>query len=160
MQENLSEILDNILSLLLLEGSYEVNESKEGFEVMIDTPQAGRLIGFRGESLDSLQLLINQLLSRKQDEFKRVILDVAGWRKQKEEELKEKASSVASQVLELGQELELEPMSSWQRRIVHMVIGDTPGVESESIGEGRDRHLVIRPSGAKAETAPSSEPEN
>ena len=147
MEEQLGEILDNVLGLLLLEGSYDIEESDEALQVLIETKDAGRLIGFKGENLESLQLLLNQLMSRKagENEFKRVIVDVEGWRKQKEEELASSAKGWIEQVKESGQELELEPMSPWQRRIVHMVVSDTEGIESESIGEGRDRHLVIRP---------------
>lgn len=148
MEANVSDILDNVLGLLLLEGSYDISETKDGLLVMIDTQDAGRLIGFKGESLSALQLLINQIVSRKVkegEEFKRVIIDVSGWRQNKEQELKEKAKAWAEQVIEEKQELELEPMPSWQRRIIHMVVEETKGVNSESIGEGRDRHLVIRP---------------
>lgn len=146
MEERLSEVLDNVLGLLLLEGSYEIEEQEDGFSVSIETSDAGRLIGARGESLEGLQLLVNQIMSPKQKEgeFKRVILDVSGWRKQKEEELKGLAGSLGKQVLETGKEAELEPMSSWQRRVVHMVISEMKGLVSESIGEGRDRHIVIK----------------
>ena len=150
MEEQVTEVLDNILGLLLLEGSYEIEEKEEGFFVSIDTQDAGRLIGTQGQSLESLQLIINQIVSQKQKEdppaggFKRVVLDVSGWRKQKEEELKNQAEAWGKQVLETKKELELEPQSPWQRRIIHMVIEDMDGVTTESVGEGRDRHIVIK----------------
>lgn len=149
MENQLSEILDNLLGMLLLEGSYEIEEGKDSFAVSIETNDAGRLIGARGESLDGLQLLVNQMVSRRigpapAGEFKRVVIDVEGWKKNKEEDLKKSAEGWGKQVLESGKELELEPQSSWQRRIVHMVISETAGVVSESVGEGRDRHIVIR----------------
>ena len=148
MESKLSDILDNILGLLLLEGSYDIQDEESGFNVMIETEDAGRLIGFKGENLTALQLIINQMMSRQGGEsesFKRVILDVSGWRQNKEAELTEKAKEWAQSVKESGNEMELEPMPSWQRRIIHMSVQDIEGVESESIGEGRDRHLVIRP---------------
>ncbi len=146
MEENLSEILDNILGLLLLEGSYEIEEVEDNFTVSIETKDAGRLIGARGESLDGLQLLINQIMSKKtgEGEFKRVILDVEGWRKQKMEELSQIANEWGKQVLETGKEMEIEPQSSWQRRVVHTIISEMGGLTSESVGEGRDRHIVIK----------------
>jgi spoIIIJ-associated protein len=146
MEAKVSDILDNVLGLLLLEGSYDIQETEDGLTVEIETPDAGRLIGFKGESLSSLQLLVNQMVAKVSDgEFKRVILDVSGWRQNKEKELLEKARGWASDVLESGKEMELEPMPSWQRRIVHMGVQETEGVESESVGDGRDRHLVIKP---------------
>lgn len=62
MESQLSDILDNVLGLLLLEGSYDIEEGEEGFSVSIETKDAGRLIGARGESLDALQLLVNQMV--------------------------------------------------------------------------------------------------
>lgn len=146
MENQLSEILDNLLGMLLLEGSYEIEEKDDNFTVSIETKDAGRLIGARGESLDGLQLLVNQMIARKVGEegFKRVVVDVEGWRKQKEEELKSSAEAWGKQVLESGKEMELEPQSPWQRRIVHLTIEEMKGVVSESIGEGRDRHIVIK----------------
>lgn len=146
MEEKLSEVLDNILGFLLLEGSYEIEEEEEGFLVSIETKDAGRLIGARGESLEGLQLLVNQIMSRKMGEegFKRVILDVSGWRKQKEEELVSMAKDLAAQVRSSGKDIELEPLSPWQRRVVHMAISEMAGLVSESVGEGRDRHVVIK----------------
>ena len=159
MEQQLSDILDNLLGMLLLEGSYDIEEGEDSFQVSIETKDAGRLIGARGESLDGLQLLVNQMVARKIGEegparnasqseaggFKRVVIDVEGWRKQKEEELIQSAKSWGKQVSESGQPLDLEPQSSWQRRIVHMTISEMDGVESESVGEGRDRHIVIKP---------------
>lgn len=146
MEDNLGEVLDNLLGMLLLEGSYDIEETDENFTVSIETKDAGRLIGARGESLDALQLLVNQMVARKVGEegFKRVVIDVEGWRKQKHEELVTSAESWGKQVLETGKPLELEPQSPWQRRIVHMTIQEMDGVESESMGEGRDRHIVIK----------------
>lgn len=150
MEEQLSDVLDNILGLLLLEGSYDIEDTEEFVKVSIDTPDAGRLIGARGESLDSLQLLVNQILTQKlgkdSKEFKRVVFDVGGWRKQKEEDLKIRSQKWAEEVKSTGKQIELEPQAAWQRRIVHEVAGQIEGVETESIGEGRDRHIVIRPS--------------
>ncbi len=146
MEEQLSDVLDNLLGMLLLEGSYEIEEGDDGFMVSIDTKDAGRLIGARGESLEGLQLIVNQVMSRKtgEDNFKRVILDVGEWRKQKEEELKSLANDLGKQVLETGKELEVEPMSAWQRRVVHMALEEMGGLTSESMGEGRDRHIIIK----------------
>lgn len=145
MEQQVSEVLENILSLLSLEGSFEVTEREDGVFVTIDTDDAGRLIGHQGDTLSSLQLLVNLIISKQVENSKRVIIDVANWRQSKEEDLAHKARRWAEQVRETGQELELEPMPSWQRRIVHMTIQETDGVSSESIGEGLDRHLVIKP---------------
>lgn len=150
MEEQLSEVLDNLLGLLLLEGSYDIEETQEALTVSIQTTDAGRLIGYRGESLEALQLIVNQIMSQKTTEFKRVMVDVEGWRKQKEEDLHQRAQEWAKEVKESGKPMDLEPMSSWQRRVVHLVVQDSDGVYSQSEGEGRDRHIVILPGNAPA----------
>lgn len=146
MEEQLSDVLDNILGLLLLEGSYDIEEEEEMIKISIETPDAGRLIGARGESLDSLQLLVNQIMTQKmgKDGFKRVVFDVGGWRETKAQDLNERAKAWAQEVLESGKQMDLEPQSAWQRRVVHEAVGLIEGVETESVGEGRDRHIVIK----------------
>lgn len=146
MEAQVSEVLENILSLLALEGSFEVEEKEEGVFVSIDTEGAGRLIGHQGETLNSLQLLVNLIVAKKVENSKRVIIDIASWKQGKEEELAHKARSWSEQVIRDKEPLELPPMPAWQRRIVHMTIQETEGVESESVGEGEERHLVIKPS--------------
>lgn len=146
MEAKVSEILENILSLLSLVGSFEVTEKEEAVFVTIDTQDAGKLIGHQGETLSSLQLLVNQILSKQSDEYKRVIIDVSDWRKGKEADLEVRARRWAEQVKTEDKTLELDPMPAWQRRIVHLVIEGIDGVATESIGEGLERHLIIKPS--------------
>ena len=78
---------------------------------------------------------------------------MGGWRKNKEADLERRARNWASEVKESGEEIELEPMPSWQRRIVHMIVSEVEGVSSESIGEGKERHLVIKPTVVKSKRA-------
>lgn len=148
METKVSEVLESILSMLSLEGSFEVEEKDEGVFVSIDASEPGRLIGRDGQTLQALQFIINQIILRelKDDSIqKRVILDVSGWRHGKEEDLSRRAKSWAQQVLDEGKPLELDPMPAWQRRVIHMTVQDMDGVESESVGEGLERHLVISP---------------
>ncbi len=145
MEAKVSEILENILSLLSLEGSFEVEERDDGVFVSIDTQDAGRVIGREGETLSALQLIVNLIVSRQSEDSKRVIIDIGSWKQSKEEELAHKARTWAEQVKVDSKPMELEPMPAWQRRIVHMTIQETDGVESESVGEGEERHLVISP---------------
>lgn len=143
MENKVAEVLEQLLGMLSLEGSFDIEETEEAVFVSIETEDAGRLIGHQGETLTALQQIINQIMFRQVEDAKRVILDVSGWRKNKEADLESRAKAWAEEVLETKEEMALEPMPSWQRRIVHMVIQETPGLKSESAGEGQDRHLVI-----------------
>lgn len=152
MEAQVSEVLENILGLLALEGSFEVVEGPEEVEVTIEASDPGRLIGFKGETLDSLQLLTNLIVSKQlldEAKFKRVIVDVGGWRKNKEADLERRARNWAEEVLQSGHPVELDPMPSWQRRVVHMIISEFEGVKSESVGEGKERHLILSPTASK-----------
>lgn len=155
MEARVSEILENILGLMALEGNFEVTEGESEVIVVVEPNDPGRLIGYRGETLDALQLLVNMIVGRQlgQVEFKRVVIDVSGWRKNKEADLERRARDWATAVLEQGKEMELEPMPSWQRRVVHLVISEITGVESESLGEGKDRHLIIKPAVVKEKSS-------
>jgi len=143
LTDKVAEVLEQLLGMLSLEGSFDIDETEEAVFVSIETDDAGRLIGHQGETLTALQQILNQIMFRQVDEPKRVILDVSGWRKNKEADLEARAKAWAEEVLETKAEMPLEPMPSWQRRIVHMVIEETAGLKSESVGDGPDRHLVI-----------------
>lgn len=147
MEEKVSEILENILGLLGLEGSFEVDEKEDAVFVSIDAEDPGILIGRGGETLASLQLILNLISSRQfgHGDSKRIIVDVSNWRKSKEEDLVSKTAAWTKKVIETNKLVELEPMPAWQRRIVHMMVEKTPGVKSESIGEEPERRLVISP---------------
>jgi len=146
MEEKVSEVLENILGLLALEGSFEVNEGPEEILVSVEADDSGRLIGVGGETLDALQLIVNQIISRHYpDNFKRVIIDSGHWRQNKEAELENKAKRWANDVIESGDLMELAPMPSWQRRVIHSIISEIDGVYSVSEGVGKDRHLLIKP---------------
>lgn len=145
MEQKVSDILETVLSTLSLKGSFDVEEKEDGVFVSIDLEEPGRLIGHQGQTLQALQLIVNQIILRQVQEPKRIIIDVSGWRQTKEEELAHKARVWAKQVIDNKENIELPPMPAWQRRIVHMTINQTEGARSESIGEGIDRHLVISP---------------
>ena len=143
MENKVAEVLEQLLGMLSLEGSFDIEETEEALFVSIETEDAGRLIGHQGETLTALQQIINQIMFKQVEDPKRVILDVSGWRKNKEADLEERAKGWVEEVKETKEEMALEPMPAWQRRIVHMVVQESDGVKSESVGEGAARHLVI-----------------
>lgn len=112
MEEKVSELLENILGLLGLEGSFEVEEKDDSIFVSIDTNEPGKLIGKMGETLAALQLVLNLALSRSvgMENSKRVVVDVSDWRRSKEEDLAHKARGWAEKVLETKESMELQPM--------------------------------------------------
>ena len=106
---------------------------------------SGLLIGRRGQTLQSLQFLVNLIVRKKFGQDVRVVLDVEHYRQRRETSLRDMASKVASRVVQTGRSIPLEPMPPADRRIIHTTLADNPGVTTESMGEGDNRKVTIMP---------------
>ena len=105
----------------------------------------GLLIGRRGQTLMSLQFLVNSIVRSKTGENIRIAIDAEGYRDRRENTLKEMAVRVADRVKETGRSITLEPMNAADRRIIHVSLTDYEGVRTESIGEADNRKVEIYP---------------
>lgn len=105
----------------------------------------GVLIGPRGETLDSLQFLSRLMAAHRLQRRANFVVDVEGFRKRREQALTRLAERMADKVRQRGEPIGLEPMSPYERRIVHMTLRDAPDVYTESTGEGRQRRVRIIP---------------
>lgn len=102
------------------------------------------LVGKEGETLEAIQELTRTSVGRRLDQRIRVIVDVDDYRKRREGRLADRAREVAEQVLQTGQEEELEPMNSYERKLVHDAAAEVDGIETESRGVDPERYVVIR----------------
>ncbi len=109
----------------------------------LSEPDEHQLIGRRGEHLAALQFMVNLLLGARTDLWARVVVDVDGYRIKRKQALTLLAERMADRVVEQGQPYPLEPMSPYDRRIVHMALSEHPQVMTESTGEGEERRVVI-----------------
>jgi spoIIIJ-associated protein len=103
------------------------------------------LIGRHGQTLDAIQELTRMVIGRRLDQRVRVIVDVEDYRKRREARLAERARELAERVRDEGTEEELDPMNSYERKLVHDAVADIDGVETESRGVDPERYVVIRP---------------
>jgi spoIIIJ-associated protein len=103
------------------------------------------LIGRRGETLRSVQFMVNLLVSRKVQKWPQVVVDVGNYRQRRQESLEGLARRMAERVRQSGRPLMLEPMGAYERRIVHLALRSDPTVYTESSGEGENRKVVIFP---------------
>ena len=110
-----------------------------------DEEAMGLLIGRRGETLRSLQFMVNLLVSRKVQKWPQVVVDVGNYRQRRQESLEGLARRMAERVRQSGRPLTLEPMGAYERRIVHLALRADPTVYTESSGEGENRKVVIFP---------------
>lgn len=105
----------------------------------------GKLIGRHGQTLNALQYLVNLSVHRNSDDQERIIIDVGGYRKRREENLKRIALSAAERVKKKGRKETLNPMSPLERRIIHLTLQDSKEVVTHSEGDDPYRRVVISP---------------
>jgi len=130
-------------------------EDKEVIELDIpSTHLNGFLIGQRGDTLRALQYTVSTALKNQNFAHTRVNVDVAGYKKQHAERVAKLAEVWFDEVKNTGKPKDLDPMSPADRRVVHKAAEDY-GLATESVGEGRDRHIVIKPAGEPVEKSES-----
>ncbi|BAB07782.1 RNA-binding cell elongation regulator Jag/EloR [Halalkalibacterium halodurans] len=105
----------------------------------------GTLIGKRGQTLDSLQYLVNLVANKEEGEFIRIKLDAENYRARRKEALVQLAERLASKALRTKRPVSLEPMSAHERKIIHTALQELGDVETYSEGQGIGRHVVIAP---------------
>ena len=143
----IEETAKELFTLLGIEDPFEIQEAQEGLEISINAQDSGVIIGRHGENLEGLQLVLSLCVSKKLGEFKRISLEVGGYKKKREEWLRDLAVQTKERALSENREIYLSNLKSWERRIVHMYLAEDEEVSSESVGEGRDRVLIIKPKG-------------
>jgi len=116
------------------------------FKIDISGDGLGALIGFHGEGLSGLQLFLNLAAHKKLGEWRRVLVDIGGYRAEREQKIYELAQRTADRVRFLQTPVTLNPMPAFERRLVHLALAEDKTVGTESMGEGWERRVVIRPS--------------
>ena len=179
-KSQITHILTTMFDYLSLEGTFTVEERGQKIGVKIASEDAGRIIGRKGQTLDSLQLILNRILFKQDENCPHVMLDIDGYaggerdrrngsgegnakeghrRPRREhgsshassEQLVQQARDAAMEVKRWGEPVKLPEMNAHDRRIIHVTLKDDPEVTTESIGEGAMKKVVV--SLAKSETA-------
>ena len=122
----------------------DIEESKDLVNINLTGPKMGAIIGYRGETLDSLQYLTSLVINKaKEDKYKRVVLDTENYRQKREETLKRLANKIAYKVRKSGKILKLEPMNPYERRVIHSELQNNDFVRTFSEGEEPYRRVVV-----------------
>ena len=123
------------------------NDEVTYIKIYFEGEDLGYMIGNHGRHLDSLQYILQLMVGKviDQDPHYRVLVDVGGYRKEKDSRIEEIALQKADDVRILGDEIEMEPMSPADRRVVHTALSQFDDITTESVGEGRERRVVIKP---------------
>jgi spoIIIJ-associated protein len=141
------EIVEKILGTLGFPATIEEHQFEDGLLLDVKTDDSGRLIGRQGQTLADLQYITNRILFQEDQRAPKVTVDVGGYRLQARTALIKKAKDAADKVRRWGDAVELEPLGSFDRRIVHQALKDDPDVETSSVEvEGTEKKvLILRP---------------
>lgn len=145
-ENTIQTITKNLLEKLELTGEVSVAIDESGaYRVHIETEETGLLIGYHGRTLESFQIILSLLVSKETGEWARVYVNVGDYREKREEALMHMAMHAAERAMASGRPIELPHLSSAERRVIHMTLSGDERVETESLGEGSERTLVIKP---------------
>lgn len=143
------EFVKKLLSDMEADATAEMEEGEENEMIIrISGKDAGLLIGYHGETMDALQYLTNLAANKKEEDgekkdYKRIVIDVENYRARRVETLKALARRMAGKVLKYKKSISLEPMSAYERRIIHYEIQNIEGVATYSVGADNNRKVVI-----------------
>lgn len=143
--KQIEELVEKLLSLLEIEGTFEIQENEDRLDISLETKDTGMVIGYHGEGLESLQLIFNLVISKKIGRFIRTSLEVDGYKKNRTEYLEKLADQTKEKAIAENKEQMLYSLKSWERRIIHLYLQNDEQVTSESSGEGKERVLTIKP---------------
>ena len=132
------------MELLGFSATVEEHDMEDGILLDVKTEDSGRLIGRQGQTLADLQYIANRLLFQQDPAAPKIMVDVGGYRAQARDALVKKAKEAAEKVRRWGDVVELEPMTAFDRRIIHQALKDDPGVETASVEvEGTDKKAIL-----------------
>lgn len=140
----IKEETEALLDKIGTSGSVEILEDEGSFNIHLDTDENALLIGKHGNTLSSLELILSLIVAKKTGEFKRLIVEVGGYRQAREEYLRDLAQRLRDEVIDTGNEKVVRGLKPWERRVIHMYLSEGGDVVTESEGEERDRVLVIK----------------
>ncbi len=139
------EVVRELLTRMGLTASATIRSSANPVVVDVLGDDLGLLIGRHGDTLGSLQYLVNAIVGRRVNRWCKVIVDVEHYRVRREETLRSLANRQASRVRQIHHEIKLDPMPANERRVVHMTLQNSPWVVTNSVGEEPNRCVVISP---------------
>ena len=146
--EKAKENISNFLKVFLKQISSEeltFKISNDDYYVMVEIlgENTNTLIGYRGENLNALQVLLTAIASKEAEEKVRVILDVSGYKEKRKKVLEELADKISKTVIKTGKKVTLEPMPAYERKIIHARLQNNKKITTESVGEEPYRKVII-----------------
>jgi spoIIIJ-associated protein len=143
--ERVRAILERVVEALEVDADVEIDEDADEIVGRVEGEDVGLLIGRRGQTIDAVQLLCYRAAFRGVQDRKRVVVDAAGYRERRQEAIERQADRAADRALKTGKEIELEPMTPTERRVVHQHLKDRAGLDTFSEGDEPERCVIVAP---------------
>lgn len=144
--KQVKNITEDLLKRLGIKGQVTVDVDETGaYRVHIETEETGLLIGFHGKTLESFQIILGLLVSKELATWVKVYVNVGDYREKREEALMLMAQHAAERALSTNRPIELQRLSASERRVIHLTLAGDERVETESVGEGLSRILLVKP---------------
>lgn len=147
--EEAADVLAEILEHMDLEVDVEIRDDAERIVLDVDGPDAGRVIGKKGQTLDALQFLLNKIVNRFPEGRRHVIVDSGDYRDRHDKGLVNMARREAKRAMQEDKVITLAPMNARDRRVIHLSLAKFGGVTTQSEGEGQQRRIQIIPAGRR-----------
>lgn len=143
------EFLTGLMKLLHIEAQPVLEREEEKIEISLNATDSHEVIGKRGATLDAIQNLAGAIANIGRDKYKRVVVDCENYREKREETLRRVAVKTAEKAVRQGRKISLEPMSAYERRIIHSALADSTEVKTVSEGKEPRRFVVVVPNELK-----------
>lgn len=141
-KKNLTTFLDEFVSKVS-NMNYEISSDEEYIYINMDGEEAGTFIGYRGETLNAMQVILSSVANKHLETKAHVILNIANYREKRQKALEELADKLSKSVIRTGKQVTLEPMSAYERKVIHNRLQSSDKVKTYSIGEEPYRKVVI-----------------
>lgn len=144
--DQVKQISEELLAKLEIEGTVSVAIDETGaYRVHIETQETGLLIGYHGRTLESFQIILGIMVSKALESWVKVYVNVGDYREKREETLMHMAMRAAERAIASGRAVEIPDLTASERRVVHLTLSGDERVETESVGEGMSRTLLVKP---------------
>ena len=140
---SIETFLNEFLTKISPEITYKIEIKEDVINVVVDGNESTKLIGYRGEALNSLQIILSTIANKNKDAGIKVILDIGNYKDTRKATLEELAGKLERTVMKSGKSVTLEPMTAYERKIIHTKLQNSEFVRTYSIGEDDRRRIVI-----------------
>lgn len=145
IKKQLKNFFNELSKLMNVTIESEINITEDNiYNINLVTSNNSILIGKEGKTLDAIQCLLRQISQNDLQKKIKINVDISNYKYEQTKKLEKNIKNIAKEVLKTKVDTSLDPMNSYNRRIVHTIVSEFPDLETESVGEGKERHVVIK----------------